>query len=272
MKLNKDFHRKIYLDKRVLVNGNKKLPAYINYENHIELHQWIQDLIDAEEINIPCTCEEVSSTLPQACVKFHLTGGHYEPFSCSSTLIPEDCIKTYKIFSTLEVELFEGNLEDAYTFMIESEDILTNQGFKIVEYITCDNGSTESLDYCFEKYLVQVGPTFVPKIKPSCKCCESVFEVFSDVINWVCEQECLQINFATLFDSNMYEPATVIIDSVINDDEIEYTLIQNIDLPLIYEFCPSTKQGLIVINYHFEDGNANQLGEPATVTINLECL
>jgi len=55
MKLNKDFPHKIYLDKRVLVNGIKK--NNVNYENHIELSEWIQTLIDNEELEIPCTCD-----------------------------------------------------------------------------------------------------------------------------------------------------------------------------------------------------------------------
>ena len=50
MKLNKDFPHKIYLDKRVLVNGVKR--NIVNYENHIELAGWIQDLIDLGEITI----------------------------------------------------------------------------------------------------------------------------------------------------------------------------------------------------------------------------
>jgi len=51
MKLNKDFPHKLYLDKRVLVNGIKR--NNVNYENHIELKEWIQDLIDSEELEIP---------------------------------------------------------------------------------------------------------------------------------------------------------------------------------------------------------------------------
>lgn len=51
MKLNKDFPHKIYLDKRVLVNGIKR--NTINYENNIELAQWIQDLIDNGDLIIP---------------------------------------------------------------------------------------------------------------------------------------------------------------------------------------------------------------------------
>lgn len=56
MKLNKDFPHRLYLDKRVLVNGIKR--NNVNYENHIELRDWIQDLIDNEELEIPCTCEQ----------------------------------------------------------------------------------------------------------------------------------------------------------------------------------------------------------------------
>lgn len=55
MKLNKDFPHKIYLDKRVLVNGIKK--NNVNYENHIELSEWIQTLIDDGDITTPC-CNE----------------------------------------------------------------------------------------------------------------------------------------------------------------------------------------------------------------------
>lgn len=50
MKLNKDFPHRLYLDKRVLVNGVKR--NIVNYENHIELAQWIQDLINLGEITI----------------------------------------------------------------------------------------------------------------------------------------------------------------------------------------------------------------------------
>lgn len=53
MKINK-FPRRIFLDKRVLVNGLKQKPAYINYENHTELSDWIQYLIDEKHLNIPC--------------------------------------------------------------------------------------------------------------------------------------------------------------------------------------------------------------------------
>ena len=61
MKLNKDFPHKIYLDKRVLVNGIKR--NTVNYENHIELSEWIQTLIDNEELEIPCTCNDSECSL-----------------------------------------------------------------------------------------------------------------------------------------------------------------------------------------------------------------
>lgn len=50
MKLNKNFPDKIFLDKRVLVNGKKKND--INLENHLELSEWFQYLIDNNLINI----------------------------------------------------------------------------------------------------------------------------------------------------------------------------------------------------------------------------
>lgn len=59
MKLNKDFPNKIYLDKRVLVNGKKRLTGTINYENHIELSEWIQELINLGEITIN-VCEDIT--------------------------------------------------------------------------------------------------------------------------------------------------------------------------------------------------------------------
>jgi hypothetical protein len=50
---------KLYLDKRVLVNGKKRLTGTINYENHIELSEWIQELINLGEITIN-VCEDIT--------------------------------------------------------------------------------------------------------------------------------------------------------------------------------------------------------------------
>ena len=63
MQLNKDFPRKLYLDTKVLVNGKKKKPRDLNLEKHIELGKWIQDMIDSEELNISCTCENDTCTI-----------------------------------------------------------------------------------------------------------------------------------------------------------------------------------------------------------------
>jgi len=73
MKINKDFPRKIFLDKRVLVNGIKK--NNVNYENHIELSQWIQDLINLGEITIN-VCDNIIGK-----------GSEEEPFCIEETPI-----------------------------------------------------------------------------------------------------------------------------------------------------------------------------------------
>lgn len=65
MKLNKEFPRKLYLDTKVLVNGNKKKPRDLNLEKHIELSKWIQNLIDSGDITIPC-CNENECKKPKA--------------------------------------------------------------------------------------------------------------------------------------------------------------------------------------------------------------
>lgn len=269
MKLNKDFPKKIYLDKRVLVNGIKR--NNVNYENHLELGEWIQDMIDDEDINIPCGCEPltVETTLPQACVKFKKDGGLYHPFSCSATLLPDGCTKSYKIFNTLEQELFSGNLADADTFILEDVSIETAKGYKIVEYITCIEGSSESTDSCFEKYIFQSGPTTFPRMKPSCRCCELIFIAFPSEYSTSCI-DCFFVNFATLFDSNMDEPVEIIIESVLNPDDIDYDFIKNDTNYLIYEFCPKTGiETSLIINYHFINGNGEQLGNSSSIKINI---
>lgn len=80
MKLNKDFPRKIFLDKRVLVNGIKK--NNVNYENNLELSEWIQNMIDSEELIIPCTCESetpfCSATVTNNVFKFQNNGLGYQ--------------------------------------------------------------------------------------------------------------------------------------------------------------------------------------------------
>lgn len=82
MKLNKDFPRKLYLDTKVLVNGNKKKPRDLNLEKHIELGKWVQDMIDSEELIIPCNCESetpfCSAIVNNDVFKFQNNGLEYQ--------------------------------------------------------------------------------------------------------------------------------------------------------------------------------------------------
>ena len=175
MKLNKDFPRKIFLDKRVLVNGIKR--NYVNYENHIELHEWIQDLIDAEEIDIPCGCDPAPTpekTIPQACITTHFkqycnNPNHSEVpcpptkyfssfFSCSATTLLEGCTKSYKIFNTKtpSEEILSYDTVDEINALFTSWETLPpdlavfGEIYHIIEYINCGTDSTESLPVYFE--------------------------------------------------------------------------------------------------------------------------
>lgn len=239
--------------------------------NAIPLKDWIQEQLTNNELDVPCTCEQTTNqnTVPQACVKLKKIGANYQPFSCSSTVLPEPCTRSYKIFSSGQIEIFSGTLVDAYTFMLEETSL--GIGYHIVEYITCTEGESESVEYCFEKYLQYSGPATTTRLKPSCRCCEHMFIAFDTVINTECVPLCEEINFATLFESNMDIPVNVIIDNITEGDIVGYTLIQNTTYPLIYEFCPEPNIGTLLIEYHFEDTFGNTLGNSATVTINVNC-
>lgn len=79
MKVNKDFPKKLFLDTKVLVNGNKKKPRDLNLEKHIELGRWIQDMIDNEEIIIPCkSCDECIIKATDDIFKFEDNGSNYQ--------------------------------------------------------------------------------------------------------------------------------------------------------------------------------------------------
>lgn len=78
MKLNKEFPRKLYLDTKVLVNGNKKKPRDLNLEKHIELGKWVQDLIDNGDLIIPC-CDECKTPIAvETLTKFKDNGLSYQ--------------------------------------------------------------------------------------------------------------------------------------------------------------------------------------------------
>jgi hypothetical protein len=107
---------------------------------------------------LSATSTECNCT-PQACVKLHKIGDYIVPgdkpvtvnyynfFSCSATNIPAGCTRTYSIFDIDSNELFTGSITECYDYRLELEDGLT---YFIREYITCADGSSESLDICFD--------------------------------------------------------------------------------------------------------------------------
>lgn len=98
---------------------------------------------------------------PQACVKLHKIGeyeikdgefkSYYNFFSCSATNIPGDCTKTYSIFtSVLDVEVFSGTLSECYDYRVSLDEVTE---YYIVEYITCADGTSESVNQPFMVHL-----------------------------------------------------------------------------------------------------------------------
>lgn len=212
MKLNKNFPRKLYLDTKVLVNGKNKKPRDLNLEKYIELGEWLQDMIN-NELELPCNCDPSESTLPQACVKFVYKQdclnnteffqipcpdkGYFEQaISCSGDVLPEGCIKSYKVFrdNNLVYECdtiaeFNSYFTDPlnYAEFTEEEVPLSMRlKYSIVEYITCEEGSTQSLPVCFTaeyKILGGAGPMVVgyePGLVGSCDCCDCELPVTVD--------------------------------------------------------------------------------------------
>lgn len=121
MQLNKDFPRKLYLDKRVLVNGKKKLPAYINYENHIELSEWIQTLIDNEYLTIPCTCD-----IPESSCNLKANDDVYK-FALNGL--------EYQFLDILSNDVIDNNLIEDIEIIIESTDLAGNRAIEIVNSV-----------------------------------------------------------------------------------------------------------------------------------------
>ncbi len=106
MKLNKDFPNKIYLDKRTLVNGIKK--NNVNYENHIELREWIQYLIDSDTLEIPCNCESETSSceviVTNNVFKFENNGLGYQFLD----ILSNDIFNLQNL-STLEIQIIDDS-------------------------------------------------------------------------------------------------------------------------------------------------------------------
>jgi hypothetical protein len=141
----------------------------------------------------------ISNTIPQACVKFKYkeiciekgwgspcpTKMHFdEAFSCSSTILPEGCVKSYKVFDWYGVEAYSFDTIDEFNTYFENPsnweslggDIKINYGYELVEYITCINGTSESQSACFESVVKDTSPSpmvvqAVPRTLSSCKCC-----------------------------------------------------------------------------------------------------
>lgn len=216
MQLNKDFPRKLYLDTKVLVNGKKKKPRDLNLEKHIELGKWVQDMIDGEEITIPCTCENTESTIPQACIKLKKEGSLYYFFSCSTDNLPEGCSKSYKVFLN-NVEVYAGtNLDTIYEYIIDNFD--SNIGYSIVEYISCVDGSSESLPYCFEKTEIKLeAQGILKKVQPSCKCCnDCVIKATDDIFKF--EDNGLSYQFLDILHNDIFDNTETIDIEIVTKD------------------------------------------------------
>lgn len=139
-----------------------------------------------------------SSFVPQACVKLIYkqacnnpewsepcpTKGYFETaFSCSSTILPTGCEKTYKIFDWYGEQIGETflNITDVNNYLTDLDNLNNplefDHGYSLVEYITCSNGSSESLPYCFEisarnTSLNPMVASIALEIISSCKCCQ----------------------------------------------------------------------------------------------------
>ena len=106
-------------------------------------------------------CEEVSGLthIPQACLKLKFSqiieGGieenptytySYNLFSCSSSSIPEECEKIYKVFNSEYTEIFEGTLSE---FADIINTLTPEDKYYMVEYINCNGITSESPDVPF---------------------------------------------------------------------------------------------------------------------------
>lgn len=137
--------------------------------------------------------------IPQACVKFKYkeicvekgygtpcpAGLHFdEAFSCSATVLPSGCVKSYKVFDWYGIEfksfasiaLFNTYFETPTNWEGLGGDIKLNYGYALVEYITCADGSSESTSACFESVVKDTSPSpmvvqAVPRTLASCRCC-----------------------------------------------------------------------------------------------------
>lgn len=126
---------------------------------------------------------------PQACVKLHRTGAPvsednpngytYLLFSCSITTLPDGCVKSYKVFNSAGDELFASTpptghgpsqIQQTYNWIILRPHLDEGQSYFVVEYITCADDSSESLDVCFTPQGL-FGDFTHYKIWPSCDCC-----------------------------------------------------------------------------------------------------
>lgn len=161
------------------------------------------DTLNQILIDIDTTIETLSgntSLVPQACVKliFKRTctnpewstfpcpaKGYFEQaFSCSTTILPSACTKTYKIFDWYGEQVGNtfNSIEEVNTYVTDENNLGVtldmDHGYALVEYITCPSGSTESLPYCFElsKRETSTSPmlaSFALEIISSCKCCSN---------------------------------------------------------------------------------------------------
>lgn len=118
MRTNKDFPNKIYLDKRTLVNGIKK--NNVNYENHIELREWIQYLIDSDTLEIPCNCESetpfCSAIVNNDVFKFQNNGLEYQFLDIlANDIINLQGLEDLQIQIVDDADITGGNTVESFT-------------------------------------------------------------------------------------------------------------------------------------------------------------
>lgn len=216
--------------------------------------------------------------VPQACVKLKGAGsaiseqnsiGFYKIFfSCSTTNLPDGCTKTYKIFDNWEQEVFAGTLQQCYARATATVNgLVVGLGYTIVEYITCEDGSTESASVCFEVKSYPFQQTQTRRVQASCKCCSTEVVSYNATLDPLVCGECRTIDFSNYFDTS----GNVIIAEIefgqVDGGEIDY------ESGYSAEFCAEAGfTGDAHVQFRLIDINGYPLSASfRTLTIPIEC-
>lgn len=127
MKLNKEFPRKLYLDTKVLVNGNKKKPRDLNLEKHIELGKWVQDMINEGSIEIPCECNSCNITATNDVFKFEYNSLEYQFID----VLKNDIINVPDI-KNITIVIVDASVSDTITLSIFNSQFYPYPIIKVV--------------------------------------------------------------------------------------------------------------------------------------------